>query len=106
MCTHAAECSPAGSRPAEGSGSLPSPRWTPALSPPAVRLGPFPSSPTQDGRTDADSGPGLTSSPESRGPAKCSYDRGRELQQGNEGPADGPEIQTGPVPPEAAAGSY
>lgn len=44
MCTHAAECSLAGSQPAEGSGSSPSPPWalSPALSPLAVRLGPFP----------------------------------------------------------------
>lgn len=49
-CTHAAECSLAGSLPVEGSGSSPSPPWTlsSALCPPAVRLGPFPSSLTRD----------------------------------------------------------
>lgn len=55
--THAAECSPAGSQPAEGSGNSPSPPWTvwPAPSPPAVRLGPFPSVWTQNqaGTTDS-----------------------------------------------------
>lgn len=78
MCTHAAECFLAESQPAVGSGSSPSPLWalSPALSPPAVRLGPFPSSLTEDqtGRTEAvvegtDSSPGLTSSSESYSPA-------------------------------------
>lgn len=57
MCTHVAGCSLAGNQRAEGSGSSPSPPWTlsPARSPPAVRLGPFPLTQTQDraGRTNA-----------------------------------------------------
>lgn len=84
MCTHAAECSLAGSQPAEGSGNSPSPPWAlspPALCRPAVRPGPFPplspppaQAQAQAGRTDsavggADSSPGLTSSSESYSPA-------------------------------------
>lgn len=83
VCTHAAECSPAGSRPAEGSGSSPSPLWalSPALSPPAARLGPFPLGPRRGIRQGEPAlswevltvCPGLTSSSESSSPAWCSY---------------------------------
>lgn len=68
--THAAGCSLAGNQPEEDSGSSPSPRTlSPALSPPAVRPGPFPLTQDQARRTNyqggTDTSPGLTSSSES-----------------------------------------
>lgn len=53
--THAAGCSLAGNQPEEDSGSSPSPPWTlsPALSPPAVRPGPFPLTQDQARRTNS-----------------------------------------------------